>query len=120
MPVNILEISSTNGSLHSRGHCICMGHYSFDVSLAVLLFTLSSTIAASATNLTHAGKSQHPICTCACCAWLQSYTRCHTCMGRYNRELSARWSFGGNIFKGGLLSRESYYSASMVCLYSVN
>ena len=35
-------------------------------------------------------------------------------MGRYNRELSARWSFWVAIFKGVLLSGRRYYSVSTV------
>ena len=34
-------------------------------------------------------------------------------MGRYNRELSARWNYGAlSIFKGVLFSRKHYYAAS--------
>ena len=50
---------------------------------------------------------------CAC-IWLRSYTGHYACMGCYNRELSARWSFGGAIFKGVLVSRGCHYSACTV------
>ena len=42
------------------------------------------------------------------------YTGCYTRMGRYNRELSARWSFGslysrGCYFQGGVIIRRLQY-----------
>ena len=48
-----------------------------------------------------------------CAIWLRSYTGRYTCMGRYNRELSGRWSLRryyqrGVTFKGAIIQRLQY------------